>query len=148
MTIARLKELTEKLALAEDQGMLAHTRLQTVLSVAGAGVWDWDVTSNVLRWDDRMMELFGYTSGEFKRDGLWHLCSYSNFISRVHSSDRDRVQASIDSCLNLHKPYRITYKVVRPDRSELSLILAAGDVHRTEYEHRLVGVCLPAVGEE
>ena len=142
-TLSRLKELTKKLEYAQDQENVAAMRLKTVLSVVGAGVWDWDVETDTLRWDDRMVELFGYSIGDFKMDGGWHICSYSHFLDRVHEDDKHRVQNSIDNCLDYHRPYRITYRVVRPDHSEVSLILAAGDVYKTLHEHRLVGVCLP-----
>lgn len=145
-TLERLRQLTGQLAVAERNERLADIRLRTALRVAGAGVWDWDITADVLRWDDRMVELFGYRSGEFPKDDVWHVCRYAHFMDRVHPDDRSRVQSRIDACLNDHEPYRITYRVVRPGRDTVQLILAAGDLHQTDSEHRLVGVCVPASG--
>lgn len=146
MTIAKLRDLTHRLAEAEKHERLAEQRLQTALRASGAGVWDWDIHADVLRWDDRMVELFGYRQGAFAKEGSWNICTYMHFIDRVHPGDRARVQKRIDACLHEHIPYRVSYRVIRPGGDVVQLILAAGDIHKTDEEHRLVGVCMPAAG--
>tara|TARA_R110002126_G_scaffold14054_15_gene59825 strand:+ start:825 stop:1340 length:516 start_codon:yes stop_codon:yes gene_type:complete len=147
MSINRLKQLTEQLAESESQERLADLRLRTALQVSGAGLWDWEVEPDILRWDDRMVDLFGYGSKEFERDGHWHLATYAHFINRVHQDDRHATQKKIDRCLINHIPYSTKYRVVRPDNTEVTLILAAGDKYEVDGERRLVGVCLPSVVE-
>ena len=34
-------------------------RLELVVASSRLGVWDWDIKNNVMRWDDRMFELYG-----------------------------------------------------------------------------------------
>ena len=140
----RLKQLTDSLAVAEESQRLANTRLQTALAAAGAGVWDWEVESNTLRWDDRMVELFGYHSKRFKRDEAgWNLCTYHHFIDRVHPEDREPVQSQVDACLKDGIPYRTSYRVIHPDGEIVKIIHAAGDIHvdKDGTLERLVGVC-------
>ena len=149
MSLQRLYELTGKLADAEERERLANKRLQICLKAAATGVWDWEIYPNVLRWDDTMVELFGYHPQSFKRDEQgWHMCTYADFINRVHPEDRDRVQVQVDQCVENGTPYRTSYRVVKDDGTTTRVIQAAGDVYRNNDGciERLVGVCFEAQG--
>ena len=37
-------------------------RLDLGFAAANIGSFDWNLITNALHWDDRLMELFGYTS--------------------------------------------------------------------------------------
>tara|TARA_R110002126_G_scaffold84465_24_gene205299 strand:+ start:1884 stop:2360 length:477 start_codon:yes stop_codon:yes gene_type:complete len=144
-TLQRLKELTTQLEVSESKESLLALRLKTVLNAAGAGIWDWELSKDILRWDSRMVKLFGYKEEDLKTDGEgWYLLRYRNFIERVHPADRERVQNSIDSCLHDNKPYRVTYRVVDNNGKEFLIIQASGDVYsdKTGKPERLVGVCI------
>ena len=144
MSLKRLAELTASLASKEETERMANKRLSTALSAAGAGVWDWETASNILRWDSQMVSLFGYHPLKFKRDDFgWFICTYADFIERVHPEDRIRVQELVDACLQDGKPYRTSYRVVHDDGSLHRVIQAAGDTHRDAENRieRLVGVC-------
>lgn len=49
--IASIRESTQRLALATVSG--------------GLGIWEWDIRSNRLNWDDRMFELYGVSRESF-----------------------------------------------------------------------------------
>tara|TARA_R110002094_G_scaffold104568_1_gene103885 strand:+ start:290 stop:760 length:471 start_codon:yes stop_codon:yes gene_type:complete len=143
-TLQRLKELTTQLEVSETKESLLALRLKTVLDAAGAAIWDWEVGSDILRWDSKMIKLFDYEESRFKIDDEgWFLLKYKHFISRVHPDDRRRVQDKIDACLSDNIPYRITYRVIDKDGNEHLVIQASGDVHSTTSKpERLVGVCI------
>lgn len=149
-SLARLKELTAKLEKSERKESLLALRLKTALSAAGAGVWDWELNTDTLRWDNKMVELFDYRDSDFKQDEEgWFLCNYKHFINKVHPEDRDRVELNISNCIAGHTPYRISYRVVVTGNREFTVIQAAGDVFnsRTGKPERLVGVCLKLEGD-
>jgi PAS domain-containing protein len=41
-------------------------RLNLALSSAEMGIWDWDLPTGVIWWDERMHALFGMAPGTFK----------------------------------------------------------------------------------
>lgn len=144
-TLQRLKELTTQLEVSESKESLLALRLKTVLNAAGAGIWDWEIGSDTLRWDSRMVKLFDYEEDKLKTDKEgWFLVKYRHFITRVHPDDRRRVQDRIDDCLKDNKPYRVTYRVIDREGREFLVIQASGDVHssKTGQPERLVGVCI------
>jgi PAS domain-containing protein len=143
-TLQRLKELTGQLEASEYNEALASTRLKTVLDAARAGIWDWEVSKDILRWDKRMVELFDYDPSSIPRDEEgWYLLKYEDFINRVHTDDKAKVQKKIEGCLYSNQPYRVTYRIVDRDLNEHLVIQAAGDIHNpNKGEERLVGVCI------
>jgi GAF domain-containing protein len=79
-------------------------RFELAIDAAQIGSFDWDLRSGRLVWDDRLVELFGYTRGTFDEtiDALWDRC---------HPDDVDRtkeaLQAAIDSCGDYESEFRI-----------------------------------------
>ena len=143
-TLQRLKELTGQLEVSEYNESLASKRLKTVLDAARAGIWDWEVSKDILRWDKRMVELFDYDPLSLPRDKEgWYILKYQNFLDRIHPDDKEKVQKRIDDCLHNNLPYRVTYRIVDRDLEEHLVIQAAGDTHNPHKgEERLVGVCI------
>ncbi|MFX7197946.1 PAS domain-containing protein, partial [Acinetobacter baumannii] len=56
-------------------------RLRIASEAAQIGIWDYDLTTNTLRWDDRTRALFGLS-----RDAP---VSYDVFLAGLHPEDRD-----------------------------------------------------------
>ncbi len=69
-----------------------NERLRLALRSSNYGVWELDVATQRLTWDDRMLELFGLTHAEF--DG-----SRTQAHSRVHPDDLAHVRANIDRAI-------------------------------------------------
>lgn len=78
---------------------------------AGVGAFDWDLETGRLRWDDRMLELFGIPR-----------CSFGGTIEAfregVHPEDLPRVTAALDEAIDTCGEYVAEYRVVRPDGTE------------------------------
>ncbi|WP_432537311.1 SpoIIE family protein phosphatase [Kineococcus arenarius] len=101
-------------------------RLRWRLAVAAGGVgsFDYDLASGVISWDDRMLEMFGYTAAEF--DG-----SLGAFDARVHPDDLPRVRESIAAAVEGGAPFQAEYRVLLPS-GETRWITARGEVLRDE----------------
>jgi PAS domain S-box-containing protein len=54
--------------------------------VAPAAIWQWDLASGRVEWDERLRALFGYA--EMVTDAAWR-------ENRIHPEDRDRVKISL-----------------------------------------------------
>lgn len=97
----------ELAALAAD---FESTRLRWALAVEAAaiGTFDLDVRSGALRWDDRLLELFGYTDGSF--DG-----TMSSFNDRLHPEDLPGVTSDIEGALADCGEIDLEYRIILPD---------------------------------
>lgn len=86
----------------------SEQRLHLATVSARLGVWDWDITNNVLTWDDRMFELYGLS-----RD-LFAGCIEA-WENGLHPEDRPLARAAIAAALSGEKDYDLEFRVVQPD---------------------------------
>jgi len=98
----------------------AAARLDLALSAADIGSFDWDVESDTLGWDDRLVALFGYDRETF-------VPSIDSFFARLHPEDREAVSADLARALETGEFSR-SYRIVRPD----------GDVRWVDARGRLL----------
>lgn len=61
----------------------ANQRMSLATSVAGIGVWEWDVNSDTLQWSPYLYDLYGVRVGS--------KLALSDWISRLKSGDGDKV---------------------------------------------------------
>ena len=91
---AQLQNLSDRLTLAVESGAIA--------------IWDWNVTDNILTWDDRMYELYGAMPNQFTS-------VYDAWASRLHPDDRPHAEAAIQKALAGEKDYDPEFRVVHAD---------------------------------
>jgi PAS domain S-box-containing protein len=77
---------------------------------AGLGAWEWDITNSAYVWSARMREMFGIDRDTKITYGLW--------LATVHPQDRDAAQAAVASAVAAHKPFNVTYRILRPDPAD------------------------------
>lgn len=82
-------------------------RWQLAVDFAGVGAFDWDVKTNELRWDDRLLELFGLDWSTF--DG-----TIEAFEAAVHPEDRARVNAALAIAVETSGGFESEYRIVLP----------------------------------
>ena len=83
-------------------------RLDLGFEAAAIGSFDWNLVTNALHWDDRLMELFGY-------DPETYVPHIDSFSARLHPDDRERVEAAIARAVDSRGEYEADYRVVHPD---------------------------------
>ncbi len=91
---------------------------QLAVDAAGVGAWDWDLDTGELRWDDRLLALFGTDSDSFGG-------SIEAFAEFVHPDDRPRVNQALDESIRTLGEYNAEFRVVRPD-GEVRWVRARG----------------------
>ena len=101
-------ELEHRALAAELQS--STVRLDLGFAAADIGSFDWNLVTNALHWDDRLMELFGYESESY----VPHIDSFS---VRLHPDDRERTEAAIARAIDGCGDYEADYRVVHPDGS-------------------------------
>jgi len=65
-------------------------KLKLAVEAAGIGVWEYDPLTHTVRWDDRMLEIYGITDGENERSG-------DAWPTYLHEDDRDETLAYVDN---------------------------------------------------
>jgi PAS domain S-box-containing protein len=106
-----LQEAHERLHTAHLRAMAdARAQLQERLllakKAARLGIYDWDIQTGALQWDERTRELWGVKPGE--------PVSYDVFTAALHPDDREQVQATVDKSLapNSDGQYSATFRVI------------------------------------
>lgn len=93
---------------AEAATQEALLRLQFALQSARQGVWDWDLRTNNMIWDDQMLAFYGLTRGQF-------VGGVEAWREGLHPDDRDRAIAECQAALDGIRPFDTTFRVLRRD---------------------------------
>ena len=108
-------------------------RLGLALETSRVGVWEMQIETGALHWDDRMNELYAYPADGSVR-------GYAHWSARLHRDDLDRAQAEFKAAIDGLGRYESDYRLVLPD-GEVRHIRAIGDVQReTGRAPRILGV--------
>ncbi len=81
---------------------------QLAIDAGGVGAFDWDLVTGELRWDERLLRLFGLQREEFGG-------TIEAFNECVHPGDRARVGRALATAIATCGTYEAEYRVVLPD---------------------------------
>ncbi|MCU0525753.1 MAG: PAS domain-containing protein [Elainella sp. Prado103] len=119
---AALQRSEEQLRLALDFGQIA--------------IWDWDVASGELVWNETSYRLLGYQPGAVAP-------TYDTWLQAVHPEDRERSHQAIVQALSEQRDFSIEYRVVWPDGSLRWISDAGRGIYNADHQVvRAVGVML------
>ncbi len=96
-------------------------RLQLATEASGVGVWDYDLQTNQVVWDDSMYALYGAD-----RDSV--SSSYDAWYGSVLPEDRPGLDEALQATINRGAPYAPCFRIRRGD-GELRYIQARGQIH-------------------
>lgn len=92
---------------AEKALQESEERLRLSLWGAGQGIWDWNLKTEILTWDERCKEIFGL-SPDSPVSYEWH-------INALHPDDRERLITSTALALSEHRELEEEYRTICPD---------------------------------
>ena len=119
---------------AEAELRQSEQRLTLATQAAKLGVFDFDISSGVHRWDARTRELWGVGPNE--------PVSSDTLFAGIHPDDRERVQAAMDRD-NLspgHSSFAAEYRVInRADGVEHWVSVSGATLYEDERPTRMVG---------
>ncbi|MBC7368682.1 MAG: PAS domain S-box protein [Undibacterium sp.] len=125
--------ITERKAV-ELRAQLLTERLQLASTAAQIGIWDLDLMSQHLMWDERMHQLYGTAPAQFECNfGAWRRC--------VHPADMGRVEQQFQAALGGQRGLDTAFRILRGD-GEVRTLRAFAHVERTSdgRPRRVVGV--------
>ncbi|GGA63097.1 bifunctional diguanylate cyclase/phosphodiesterase [Pelagibacterium lentulum] len=133
----RLSEERRK-AIAEQRHREAELarlsrRLELALATSQVGVWDMNIFTGELSWDDRMNEIYGLPTDGGMRE-------YHHWSNRLHPDDLARAQRDYNEAIRANGRYVSNFRVITP-QGETRHIRAIGAVSKDmEGEAHIVGV--------
>ncbi|GAB7010206.1 PAS domain S-box protein [Halorubrum trueperi] len=113
-------------------------RLEFAIEGANLGVWDWDMTSDEVAFNDQWAEMLGYTFEELES----HVRTWE---TRVHPDDRDEVNDALDAHIDQQTEYYDTEHRMRTADGEWKWIRDLGKIVERDEDGepiRAVGIHL------
>ncbi|WP_211178577.1 hybrid sensor histidine kinase/response regulator [Brasilonema octagenarum] len=112
----------------------SEARLRLTLDAAHMVIWDWNILTNNIVYDNSMLPLCGLSLGLNEH-------TFEAFLDAVYFEDRDRVVAAITDAIENKKEHEVEFRFVSLDRA-LRWIGDKGQVYydQTGKPVRMVGV--------
>jgi PAS domain S-box-containing protein len=109
--LAIMRDVTERRA-AEQALRESEERFQIAACATNDAIWDWNLATNALWWNQGVQTLFGYASAQIGHNAAW-------WHEHVHDEDRARVVAGIHAVIDSGESFwRDEYRFRRADGTD------------------------------
>lgn len=134
LLLAQERDLLEQ-HVAVRTNELAESRnlFQEAAKVAKFGVFDYDLITRELKWDDSMFAIYGVNQDEFS-------VTYSNWCKLLLPEDYLAVETALQRAINNEAEFNIDFRIQR-SHGEIATIYALGHVYRDHSGQPLRIVC-------
>lgn len=122
--IAQIQDISERKR-AEQQLATLTKRLALATQAGGIAVWEWNIATGELVWDERMYELYRVSPDEERG-------TYAMWSRRVHPDDLAKAELARDEALAGIRDYDTEFRVVWPD-GQIRLVRANAVISRDEH---------------
>jgi PAS domain S-box-containing protein len=85
-------------------------RLRLAIESSSLAMWDWDLKSGAVTWNDEQYRMLGYGVGEVEP-------TYRAWTGRLHPDDREKAQSRIRTAAQARTEYLNEFRIVCPDGS-------------------------------
>ncbi|MEY4751941.1 MAG: hypothetical protein RIQ60_4155 [Pseudomonadota bacterium] len=129
-----LQDRQATLAAAQGDLQRANDRFELAVAAAGLGVWEWDVVTNTLLWDEHMYALYGRS----RADGVQ---PYTLWLDSLHPEDRVDSEVALFDAVEGRRAFETSFRIVHPDGQVRQLRAVARVVRDGEGRAlRMIGV--------
>lgn len=131
----QFNSMLDTLAKREAEIIISHAalsqseaRLNQVMAVTGEGIWDWDMSSNRVKHNERWCTILGLDVSHIEHP-------LNVFTALVYEEDRGQVMARIHDCIDGKSKYWSEHRMLRADGA-LIWVQDRGDVVERDPEGR------------
>ncbi|MFT5612309.1 MAG: PAS domain S-box-containing protein [Polaribacter sp.] len=120
----------------KQEGELKSSLMRVKLAIKGSniGVFEWDLVSNELIWDEQMYNIYGTKAEEF--GGV-----YSTWERGLHPEDKERVLADLQETIQENKKFATQFRVLWPSGEVREIKAIAGLVKdKNKKPLKIVGI--------
>jgi len=100
-------DITER-RMGEEALRESEARKALATRSVGIGIWDWDVVTNRIQWDQQMFRLYGVTAIPDK-------VTYEYWHDRVHPDDVEAAAALVEATLRGEIDFDVEFRIVWPN---------------------------------
>jgi signal transduction histidine kinase len=104
----RKESESEELNQAKTKEKESEDRLSLVIYAAGIGIWDYNLVTNVLVWDDSMFELYHVARDKFSK-------TVDAWENALHPDDCQRTKDELMAGIHNIKPFDTHFRIVWPN---------------------------------
>jgi PAS domain S-box-containing protein len=133
--VANQTDITEQRAAKERLEHL-NQRLELATRSAALGVWEWDAATNRNVWDERSLEIYGLSAGDFNG-------TREDWSQRLHPEDRIRATAAVQAAIRSGSHYEAEFRIIRANDSAVRHVQS-----RAIIQHDAEGRVLRLIGTE
>lgn len=108
-------------------------RLALALDTSRVGVWEFNIVTGELVWDDRMNELYGTPIDGGKRD-------YSHWRAVLHPEDRERAEREFAAAITSRGRYQSEFRVLPGDGAVRHVRAIGGVFEGEDDDSKILGV--------
>ncbi|MBU3015917.1 transporter substrate-binding domain-containing protein [Poseidonibacter lekithochrous] len=87
----------------------SNSRLTLALESINMGVWDWDIESDIIIWDDKMFEIYGLEK--------INPVPYNIYLNVILEEDRENVEALVKQFIDSKSKNSMVFRIMKPDKS-------------------------------
>lgn len=107
----------------ETELKVSQNRLSLATDVAKIGIWEFQLESNYMVWNDWMHEIYGTTPDDF-------LSKYFSWRDRVHPEDYEKAASELSRALSKNDAYNAEFRIIRPT-GEIRYVNAMARIEQT-----------------
>ncbi len=119
---------------AEEALRVAQERLSIATKAAKLGIFDYNLNTGMVQWDQRISEIWGV--------GMDEPFTYETFMAGVHPDDRESTQLAVDKALDPTRDgnYVAEYRVISRENGKTRWVRAFGQAFfKDQRAVRLIG---------
>ncbi len=123
VTVIKEKAAHEIAEQSKEKRLLSE-RLSLATLAGNIGVWEWDIQSGEVEWDERMYQLYGFETKPGKM-------TYDSWLNMLHPEDMQTTEQGLQEAMANSDEFHSTFRIKTPDH-ELRYIHAHGLLERDE----------------
>lgn len=120
-----LLEVEEEKQLAMEELKWLYRKHKLAINSSNIGIWEWNVSTNELEWNDAMFELYGVDKSSKPTYDVWR--------NSVSSEYLDLAEANLHQALNARTKYDICFEIVLDDGTK-KFIKATGQLFEDQVK--------------
>ncbi|MDP4490377.1 PAS domain S-box protein [Pseudoalteromonas piscicida] len=131
--ISPQKKAEEQLRIARNKADSMALRMQLANNSAQIGVWEWDLVTNELIWDELMFKLYGISEVQFTK-------VYDAWANAVHPDDIEFASAQLQAAIAGTGVYEPEFRVIHPNGAVRTIKASAEVIRENGKAIKVVGV--------